>query len=501
VITKSVPHLGVVVVGAGFGGLAAARALRVRREDFAVLERALEVGGVWRDNTYPGCACDIPSHLYSLSFAPNPAWTRAFSGQSEIRDYLRQVASEHGLLPHIRFGCSLIEASWDDAGQHWRIDTSSGRLTADVLIDASGPIAEPSVPRLPGLDSFAGEVFHSARWNHNLELTGRSVVVVGTGASAIQFVPAIRPLVGRLTVVQRTAPWVTPRLDRRTAGLERRLYAAAPWLLRVVRQRQYLLRELAMWKIMVSPRIRRIATKLALSHLRRQVADPILRQRLTPDFELGCKRILISNDWYPAVSAPNVEVVSADVLDVRPRSVVTADGREHPADVIIFGTGFRVVDPPIAEHLRGRDGRTLAECWNGRPHTYLGVTVTNFPNLFRLGGAGSTTGHNSHVFQEECQVAYAMDALRMMRSRCIASIEVRADEQRAYMKQFTARLAGTVWSVGGCKSWYEDADGLASVTWPASTREYRRATRRFDPAPYTLRTATAVAPAATRDSK
>ncbi len=360
-----------------------------------------------------------------------------------------------------------------------------------MLVDASGPIAEPSVPELPGLDAFAGEVFHSARWNHDLDLTGRRVVVIGTGASAIQFVPAIQPQVGRLTVVQRTAPWVTPRMDRPTTRLERRLYAAAPWLLRAVRQRQYLLRELAMWKIMVSPRVRRIATKAALQHLRRQVADPLLRARLIPDFELGCKRILISSDWYPAVSAPNVEVVSAGVSEVRARSVVTADGREHPADVIIFGTGFHVTDPPIAEQLRGRDGRTLSECWNGRPHTYLGVTVTNFPNLFRLGGAGSTTGHNSHVFQEECQVAYTMDALRLMRSRGIASIEVRADEQRAYMEQFMARLARTVWSAGGCKSWYQDADGVASVTWPASTQEYRRVTRRFDPAPYRLRTASA----------
>ncbi len=482
-------HHHVLVVGAGFGGLAAAHALKGRGEDFAVLERATEVGGVWRDNTYPGCACDIPSHLYSLSFAPNPDWARAYSGQSEIRDYLRRAARDYGLLPHIRFGCNLLEAAWDDAAQLWRIETSGGPCTAGVLIDASGPIAEPSVPDLPGLDRFAGEVFHSARWNHDVDLTGRNVVVIGTGASAIQFVPAIQPRVRRMTVVQRTAPWVTPRIDRRTTRFERQLYAAAPWLLRIARQRQYLLRELVTWKIMVSPRVRRIATKAALRHLRKQVADPVLRARLTPDFELGCKRILISNDWYPAVSAPNVDVVSAGVREVRARSVVTADGIEHPADVIVFGTGFHVTDPPIAGRLRGRDGRTLTECWNGRPHTYLGVTVTNFPNLFRLGGAGSTTGHNSHVFQEECQVAYAMDALRLMRSRGIASIEVRADDQRAYVQQFMARLAGTVWSVGGCKSWYQDADGVASVPWPASTLEYRRVTRRFDPGPYTQRTA------------
>ncbi|WP_406430396.1 NAD(P)/FAD-dependent oxidoreductase [Streptomyces sp. NBC_01589] len=488
-------HLRVVVVGAGFGGLAAAHALKSQGENFALLEREQEVGGVWRDNTYPGCACDIPSNLYSLSFAPNPHWTRAFSKQSEIRDYLRRVARDHGLIPHIRFGCRLLEADWDDAAQRWRIETSTGPLTADLLIDATGPIAEPSTPQLPGLDGFTGEEFHSARWNHDLDLTGRKVVVVGTGASAIQFVPAIQPQVGRMTVVQRTAPWVTPRMDRATTGIERRLYAAAPWLQRLVRHRQYLLRELVTWKIMVSPRVRRIATKMALYHLRRQVTDPALRERLTPDWELGCKRILISNDWYPALSAPNVEVVSSGVREVRADSVVTTDGREHPADVIIFGTGFHVSDPPIAEQLRGRDGRTLAECWNGSPHTYLGVTVTNFPNLFRLGGAGSATGHNSHVFQEECQVVYVMDALRQMRARDITSIEVRAADQRAYIEQHTARLAGTVWSVGGCKSWYQDATGVASGNWHASTLEYRRATRRFDPAPYELRTAT-TAPAA-----
>ena len=489
-------HLRVVVVGAGFGGLAAAHALKRQGEDFAVLEREQEVGGVWRDNSYPGCACDIPSNLYSLSFAPNPTWTRAFSQQSEIRDYLRRVAREHGLLPHIRFGCSLLGAAWDDAAQRWRIETSTGPLTADVLIDGSGPIADPSTPQLPGLDGFAGEVFHSARWNHDLDLTGRKVVVIGTGASAIQFVPAIQPTVGRMTVVQRTAPWITPRMDRATTRLERRLYAAAPWLQRLIRHRQYWMRELVTWKIMVSPRVRRIATKAVLLHMRRQVADPALRERLTPNWELGCKRILISNDWYPALSAPNVDLVSAGVREVRAHSVVTTDGREHPADVIVFGTGFHVTDPPIAEHLRGRDGRTLAACWNGSPHTYLGVTVTNFPNLFRLGGAGSATGHNSHVFQEECQVAYAMDALRLMSARGITSVEVRVEEQRAYVEQHTARLAGTVWSVGGCESFYQGADGVASLNWPAETWKYRRATRRFDPAPYELRTAATVAPAA-----
>jgi cation diffusion facilitator CzcD-associated flavoprotein CzcO len=490
--TSGTQHLGVVVVGAGFGGLAAAHALKEKGEDFAVLEREREVGGVWRDNTYPGCACDVPSNLYSLSFAPNPSWTHAFSPQSEIREYLRRVARDDGLLPHIRFGCGLIEAAWDDTAHRWRIETSTGPLTADVLIDASGPIADPSIPYLPGLDGFSGEVFHSARWKHGLDLTDRKVVVVGTGASAIQFVPQIQPLVERMTVVQRSAPWVLPRMDRKTTRFERRLYAVAPWLQRSARARQYLLRDLVLWRVMVSPPVRRMVTRLALRHLRRQVANPTLRQRLTPNFELGCKRILLSNDWYPALAASNVEVVDGGVRELRTNSVVTADGREHPADVIIFGTGFHVTDPPIAANLRGRDGRTLAECWDGSPRTYLGVTITNFPNLFRLGGTGSATGHNSHVFQEECQVSYAMDALHLMRSRGITSIEVRPEEQHAYTERHTELLTKTVWSVGGCKSWYQDASGVASVNWPAPTLAYRRATRLFDPAPYELRAAAAV---------
>ncbi len=491
--TSETQHLGVVVVGAGFGGLAAAHALKEKGEDFAVLEREHEVGGVWRDNDYPGCACDIPSNLYSLSFAPHPSWTQAFSPQSEIRDYLRQVAREDGLVPYIRFGCSLLEAAWDDTAHRWLIETSTGSLTADVLIDASGPIAEPSIPQLPGVDEFAGELFHSARWRHDIDLTDRRVVVIGAGASAIQFVPQIQPLVSQMTVVQRSAPWVMPRFDRKTTRLERRLYAVAPWSQRVVRLRQYLLRDLMLWRVMVSPRSRRIVSRVALRHLRQQVANPTLRQRLTPNFELGCKRILLSNDWYPAVSATNAEVVDAGVRELRADSVVTTDGREHPADVIIFGTGFHVTDPPIAASLRGRDGRTLAECWDGSPRTFLGVTVTNFPNLFRLGGAGSATGHNSHVFQEECQVAYAMDALNLMRMRGITSIEVGREEQRAYTQRHTELLTKTVWSVGGCKSWYQDARGVASVNWPAPTFAYRRATCRFDPAPYELRTASAVA--------
>ena len=250
-------HFGAVVIGAGFGGLAAAHALKHAGEDFVVLEREQEVGGVWRDNTYPGCACDIPSHLYSLSFAPNPHWTQAFSPQAEIRDYLCGVARDHGLLAHIRFGTSLLQAAWDDAAQRWLIQTNAGPLSADVLVDATGPIADPSTPDLPGLSGFAGEVFHSARWRHDIDLTGRNVVVVGTGASAIQFVPAIQPQVRRMTVVQRSAPWITPRMNRTTTRLERRLYAAAPWLQRLVRHKQYQLREQVLWKIMVSPRVRR----------------------------------------------------------------------------------------------------------------------------------------------------------------------------------------------------------------------------------------------------
>ncbi|MCW3038729.1 MAG: hapE2, partial [Solirubrobacterales bacterium] len=340
--TTAVRHVHIAIVGTGFAGLAAAVHLqRDGERDLLILERAEDVGGVWRDNTYPGAACDVPSHLYSLSFAPNPGWTRSFSRQHEILEYLRSVATDFGLRPLIHFGEELHDATWDEMACRWDITTTGMHLTADVIIDGCGPLTEPALPAIPGLADFAGTVFHSARWDHDYDLQGKRVAVIGTGASSIQFVPEIQPLVDHLVLVQRTAPWVVPRNDRTITAAERRLLAKRPGLQRLARGTQYLTRELLHYPLVKSPRLRRMAERVALGHLHRQVKDPALRVKLTPNYEIGCKRILISNAWYPAVAKPNVQVVTG-LAEVRAHSVVTSDGVEHPVDAIILGTGFHV---------------------------------------------------------------------------------------------------------------------------------------------------------------
>ena len=473
-------HLRVAVIGAGFGGLGAAIRLSQQGiDDVLVFERADDLGGTWRDNSYPGCACDVPSHLYSFSFAPNPRWTRSFSGQPEIWDYLRDCASRFGVLPRLRFGHEVQRASWDGGRQRWRVETSGGTWTADVLVAAAGPLSEPAIPALPGLDSFEGTVFHSARWNHDHDLTGRQVAVVGTGASAVQFVPEIQPRVGRLRIFQRTAPWLLPRRDRDLTAAERQLFRAVPAAQRLARSSIYWGREGAT-AAFLHPRLMRLTQRLALRHLRAAVPDPELRARLTPDYTLGCKRVLLSNDYLPALTKENVDLVTAGIGAVRPGGIVTDDGAEHPADTIIFGTGFRVADQPVAERVVGRDGRTLAEAWDGSPKAHLGVAVAGFPNLFLLLGPNTGLGSTSVVLMIEAQVEYLLRALEYMRAAGVATVEPRAEAQQAFLTEMDARMRPTVWSTG-CSSWYLDRTGRNSAIWPGLTWSYRRRLRRFDP--------------------
>ena len=475
-------HLRVAVVGAGFGGLGAAIGLRQAGiDDFLVFERAGDVGGTWWDNSYPGCACDVPSHLYSFSFAPNPRWTRSFSPQQEIWEYLRDCARRFGILPHLRLRHEVRQARWDERRQRWRVETSRGTWTADVLVAATGPLSEPKVPALPGLDGFRGTVFHSARWDHSHDLTGRQVAVVGTGASAIQFVPAIQPRVGRLRVFQRTAPWVLPRRDRALTAAERWLFRTVPSVQRLARWSIYWMRE--SWTLgFLHPRVMRLPQRLARRHLQAAVPDPALRARLTPDYTLGCKRVLLSNDYLPALARPNVEVVTAGIREVRPHGILTDDGVEHPADTIIFGTGFHVSDPPVGELVRGQDGRTLAEAWAGSPKAFLGTTVAGFPNLFLLLGPNTGGGSTSVILMIEAQVEYLLRVLAYMRAAGVAAVEPRPEAQRTYVAGVDARMRPTVWSAGGCASWYRDGTGRISAIWPGFATAYRRRARRFDPA-------------------
>jgi cation diffusion facilitator CzcD-associated flavoprotein CzcO len=489
-------HVHVGIIGAGFGGLGAAiRLHRAGERDFLVFERAGDVGGTWWANTYPGCQCDIPSHLYSFSFVPNPEWTRTYPKQPELRDYLRGCAERFGVYDRIRLNTRVTEARWDEDAERWTLQTERGTYTADVVIAAPGPLSEPSIPDLPGLADFGGTVFHTAEWNHEHDLRGRRVAFVGTGASAIQAVPEIQPLVEQLTVFQRTPPWVVPHRDRPITRWERALYRRVPALQRLVRSLVYGARELLVPGLVYRPRLMKGVERLARKHIADQVPDPQLRRKVTPDYAIGCKRILPSNRWYPALGAANVELIDEGIAEVRPGAVVSAGGEVREVDTIIFGTGFYVTDIPLAEIVLGTGGRSLAEVWNRSPQAYRGTAMTGFPNLFLLVGPNVGLGHNSIVFMIEAQLNYVLDALAQMRARGAARVEVRADAMRAYNDRLQARMGATVWNSGGCASWYIDAQGKNTTIWPDFTWRFWRQTRTFDAAAYELSPARAGRPA------
>jgi cation diffusion facilitator CzcD-associated flavoprotein CzcO len=485
----------VLVVGAGLSGLCMAARLRAAgRRDFVVIDRADEVGGTWRDNTYPGCACDVPSALYSFSFEPKPDWSRFYAGQEEIRAYAHTVAERHGVADHLRLGVDMEGARWDAAAQRWHVTTSTGAFDARVLIAATGPWHEPVIPTLPGLDGFEGAVFHSSRWDHGHDLAGRRIAVVGSGASAVQFIPEIAPRVERLHLFQRTPHWVLPKADRPLTRAEQRLFARVPGALRAFRGTLYHLSELVGHSLRRERAMRRLQ-RIGERHLERQVSDGELRALLTPSYTLGCKRTLFSNEYYPALARENVEVVPSAVAEVRPRAVVDARGVEREVDTIVLGTGFKLLDMPIADLLRDADGVTMAERWDGSPRGYLGTTVAGFPNAFLLLGPNLGNGHSSATVIMEDQARYVLGALSAMDARGLASVEVRRDVQAAFNASVDAALAGSVWNAGGCASYYLDRNGRNSFMYPWSTLHYRRRTRRFDIDSYVSRPA-AVAAAA-----
>jgi cation diffusion facilitator CzcD-associated flavoprotein CzcO len=481
-----VTHARIAIIGTGFAGLGMAIRLKQRGEhDFVLLERAGDVGGTWRENTYPGCRCDVPSHLYSFSFAPNPNWSSTFSPQPEILDYLRDCADRYGIRPHIRFHTDLESATWDENGGLWKMETSRGAMTADVVIAAQGPLSTPSMPAIEGIDSFEGTAFHSAEWDHDHDLTGERVAVIGTGASAIQFVPEIQPKVGKLHVFQRTAPWVVPHRNRPVTRWERILYRLFPPAQLAMRAGIYWARELLVLPLR-HRRVGRLLENVSLKYMHSQVKDPELRRKLRPAYSFGCKRILPTDDWFPALVQPNVEVVTDAISEVRPHSIVSADGTEREVDTIIFGTGFHVTDVPIANRIFGRDGRSLTETWNGTMRGYKGTTVAGYPNLFFLVGPNTGLGHTSIVFMIESQVSYVLGALDAMGRGEARTLEVRPEAQAAYNADIDAMTQGTVWVSGGCKSYYLDRNGHNSALWPTFTWPFRRQLREFDVAAYEL---------------
>jgi cation diffusion facilitator CzcD-associated flavoprotein CzcO len=443
--------------------------------DFAVLERATDIGGAWRDNTYPGCSCDIPSHLYSFSFALNPHWSRAYSPQPEIQAYLRRCAQRFGILPHIRWNCDLQNASWNEDDQRWHLTTSQGQLTADILILGNGRFSEPSLPAIPGIEHFEGTLFHSARWDHDYDLTGKRVAVIGTGASAIQFVPLIQPRVDHLFLFQRTPPWIVPRLDHPIPAWQQRLFRLLPGAQRLVRATLYGQRELLAVGYIHRPASMSGRMKIARQHLEAQVSDPMLREKLTPHYPMGCKRVLLSDDFYRALSQPNVDLVTERIREVRAHSIVTEDSREHAIDTLICGTGFHVNDTLLPHCIHGRDGHSLGERWQADPHAYVGTTVSNFPNLFLLIGPNTSLRHNSMVYMIESQITYILDCLRIMDRQNLRTVEVQPEVQDAFNTDIQRRMKGTAWT-SGCFN----ARGHTTMFWPAFTFEFRRRTRRFD---------------------
>jgi cation diffusion facilitator CzcD-associated flavoprotein CzcO/acetyl esterase/lipase len=467
------PHE-VLIVGGGFGGVGMAIMLkRAGIDDFLILERGDGVGGVWRDNTYPGAACDVPSHVYSFSFEPNPDWSRSFASQDEIHAYLRNCAQKYGLAAQLRCHAEVSEASFDEAAGLWRVRLRDGaELSARILITATGQLSNPAMPRIEGLGSFRGPAFHSARWDHSVDLTGKRVAVIGTGASATQFVPAIAPKVGRLTVFQRSPGWIIPRPDKPYRTWQKSLFKAAPWIMRLYRgliYTQYESRALAftrakwMLKVAAGMPFRRM--------LARQVPDPALRARLTPDYPIGCKRILLSSEYLATFGRPNVELVTEGIARGTPSGVETADGKLHEADVIVYGTGFAATRFLAPMRIVGRGGIDLNTAWSAGASSYLGMSAPGFPNFFMLYGPNTNLGHNSIIYMLESQFAHVLRCLRALRQTGAAQLEVEAAPYRAFNAGIQARLTQSAWA--GCRSWYLDEQGRNTVNWPGFSLSYR----------------------------
>jgi len=467
----------VIVVGGGFAGIGVAIRLRQAGFDFILLEKAAELGGVWRENSYPDCACDVPSSFYSFSFAPKADWSHVFAHQSQIKRYAADTAQAFGVSDAIRFGHEMIEARWDPAAARWQVETNRGRFVARFVVMASGPMHKPVIPALPGMETFPGPSFHSAKWNHDVDLRGKRVAVIGTGASAIQFVPAIQPEVGCMAVFQRTAPWVLPKLDAPVSPTWQGRFRRHPITQRALRRLLYVQFEFLNWSLN-KPRLRQRLEKAALGNAFRSIKDEGLRAKVVPNYSIGCKRILQSNVWYRALAQPNVSVLGG-VQRVEGSTIVSSDGTRFEADVVVFATGFQVANPPIAENIVGASGRTLAEQWNGRPAAYLGTTVADCPNCFLMLGP-NLYAFSSAFVMIEAQIDYVLSALTEARKRGIGTLALRPAPLEAYNAELQAALGTTVFNTGGCTSYFIDRTGRNSTNWPWTVSKLRRRLRRAD---------------------
>jgi len=486
--TRSAPgaasgeHCDVAIIGTGFSGIAmGVRLKQAGQHDFAIFEKAHAVGGTWRDNHYPGCACDVQSHVYSFSFAPNPNWSRMFSPQPEIRAYLEACVARFGLREHLRLGHELQRATWMQQANRWLLEMRNGkRVQARVLVSGMGGLSTPAIPDIEGLDTFEGPVFHSQQWNHEMELTGKRVAVVGTSASAIQFVPRIASKVAHLDVYQRTPPWILPKPDRPVTAFERWIFRRLPFTQLLARGGIYCMLEARAIGFTSYPWMMRIVEKFARRYLAKEVGDVALRDKLTPNYTIGCKRVLMSNDYFKALVRPNVDVVTAGIERVEQDAVVLKDGTRRKVDCIIFGTGFRATDPLPRGVIVGSHGVDIVDAWKDGAEAYLGASVSGFPNLFLLMGPNTGLGHNSMVYIIESQVAYVLDALRRMHQANLQAVDVREDVQRSFNARLQGKFHRSVWNSGGCVSWYLDRrNGKNTTLWPGFTFQFRRATSTF----------------------
>ena len=461
---------------------------RAGYHDFVVLEKNDDLGGTWRDNNYPGCACDVPSHMYSFSFELNSGWSRMFAPQPEIWEYMRHCARTYGITAHIRFGCPVERLEWDEAIGRWRVATAAGETyTARAVVSGMGALHVPWFPEIPGAGQFGGAAFHSAQWDHSCRLSGKRVAVIGTGASAIQFIPQIAQQAAHVYVFQRTPPWIHPRPDFEIPPAVRAAFAAAPPVMRTFRNGIYWLLEIRAAGFAVHPGLMTPLQRIAERHITRQIGDPALRAKVTPDYTIGCKRILQSSDYYPALTRPNVELVTDPISRITRSGLAGADGTAYDADVIIYGTGFKTVEALAELNVAGRDGVKLQDAWRGGIEAYHGVTVPGFPNFFLLLGPNTGLGHNSVIFMIESQVQHVMSCLRLLARQNGQTIEVRASASRRFNDQIQRRLGRAVWSQGGCTSWYLDANGVNRALWPGFSFEYWARTRRARRADYVIR--------------
>ena len=477
----------IVIIGAGFAGIGMAIQLKKAGiRSFRIFERASEIGGTWRDNTYPGAACDVPSHLYSFSFEPNPDWSRTYSPSAEIQAYLLRCVEKHGLRAHLELDTAIEDARFDERDGTWTLRTSAGEtVRARAVVAGVGGLVDPKLPDIPGLATFAGKTMHTARWDHDYDLAGKRVAVIGTGASAIQVVPAVAPIVAKLSVFQRTPAWVVPKMDGDIAPSARERFRRFPVLMKLVRFGIFAFTEWIGPRIFLDwPWLKRRAERLSLEHLDACVKDPALKAKLRPTYQFGCKRVLISDDYWPAFERPNVELVTEGIREIRPHAVVTNDGREHPVDAIVLATGFalNIGTPPFPVH--GRAGRSLAEAWAPGAVAYKGVTVSGFPNWFIMMGPNTGPGHTSVLVYTEVQIGYALQAIRrMIADPAVKFVDVRQDVQDAYNAGIQGRMKYMAWS-SGCSSWYLSPNGENHSLFPGLASEYRVRTRWFKPGEY-----------------